>query len=454
VKSLSDLIRHDDPVRTGALCWYPMSMAITQKYRFVSRYDEEVLLHQPSADGHAVGLPRALCPVGPNDERVVGRKVLFPCCPAPRPHQEQVFAETIDFLLKGYSGLVRAYTGWGKSVLGVYAAYHVGRPVLVITTKDDIYEQWLGEARDKLSLPPERIGQIRADKCTVKGRDFVVGMIHSLSKPGRYPEWIRGEFGLVIFDECHRVPADQFQAVAGMFPALLRLGLSATMERADGKELLVQAHIGPVRLETEHQLMVPKVLRFRSDWQCPRKLYTMTDGTRKVMRIPHEAGKTTHIEKLLAADPDRNKFLGELVKTAYDKGRKLVVFSTLHEHLQAIQRQAIKAGVKGRDIGWYIGATNKAEEEQRERDKVKPVLLTTYSMMGEGTNLPWLDCGLQATPRANVEQPAGRIRREYDGKPEPVWMDVVDADSPVFVGYAASRLDWYRKVGCVVKNMD
>ena len=36
-----------------------------------------------------------------------------------------------------------------------------------------------------------------------------------------------------------------------MFPALLRLGLSATPYRADGKELLIQAHIGPMRAKTE-----------------------------------------------------------------------------------------------------------------------------------------------------------------------------------------------------------
>ena len=43
-----------------------------------------------------------------------------------------------------------------------------------------------------------------------------------------------------------------------------------------------------------------------------------------------------------------------------------------------------------------------------------------------------------AMPRANVTQPVGRIRREYADKEQPVVMDVVDNDSPVFSGYATA----------------
>ena len=95
-------------------------------------------------------------------------------------------------------------------------------------------------------------------------------MIHSLSKDGKYPEWITKGFGLVIFDE---VPSSARRAVfcrrrhvsGAAAPRPLR-----TPYRADGKELLIQAHIGPLRAKTETQLMVPKVLRFHSAWQCPR----------------------------------------------------------------------------------------------------------------------------------------------------------------------------------------
>jgi superfamily II DNA or RNA helicase len=459
VTGLADLIRHDPPLRTGATAVYPHKHILEKKYRFTSRYDDEVLLHR--VDGQEIHLPRALCPVGAKDERSRGVVVAYPKQPEPRDYQTEVFEATFAFLAKGQSGVVNAYTGWGKSPLGFGAAAYLGVKTLVVATKDDIFKQWIDGACGQngepnfLGLPRDRIGVIRGDKCEIAGKDFVVAMIHTLAKRTIPPE-LAAQFGLVIFDEVHRVPADSFQVAASMFPAFWRLGMSADETRADGKELLIYAHIGPVRAATEAQLMVPKVLRYRSAWECPRVVRENPEepGTKHVVRLPHEPGKTTHIEKILAADPKRNELLATLVKTAFDAGRKIVVFSTLHDHLHAIHRAAVKQGMSGKAFGYYLGAQTKADKEEREKQKGRPILLTTYSMMGEGTNIPWLDCGIQAIPRANVEQPCGRIRRDYPDKRPPVWMDVADSDSPVFTGYSSSRMTWYRSIGCEIHDMD
>jgi len=450
---LSELIRHDKPLRTGAVATYPFSAKLARQYRFTSRFGEEVLLHR--VDGNLIHLPRGLCPVGEIDERADGEVVHFPKAPQPREHQVQLFEQTASFLKQGLSGIVSAYTGWGKTVLGYHAAYVVGRKTLVITTKDDIYKQWIDGAQKFLGLAPHEIGEIRGDKCEVIGTKFCVAMIHSLSKDGKYPDWITKDFGLVIFDEVHRVPAEQFSNVVDMFPAKLRLGLSATPERADGKELLVLAHIGPIRAKTEAQLMIPKVLLFQSAWECPKVLRTDPNtGARRVVRIPHEPGKTAHVEKILASDAARNHLLAELIHAAYEKNRQIVVFSTLHDHLRAMHRACHEIfGISGRKMGFYIGAQTKAEREAREREKVKPIIFTTYNMMGEGTSIDWIDTCLLAMPRSNVTQPVGRIRREYPDKAQPVVMDVQDNDSPVFSGYAASRVKWYRSIGCEIKQM-
>jgi superfamily II DNA or RNA helicase len=450
--ALTQLIRHDPPLSTGATAVYPNKPALVRKYRFPSRFGDMVLLHQ--VEGDHIHLPRALCPVATDDQRDDGQKVVFHRCPEPWPDQTSWFGETVAFLREGRSGVVVAGTGRGKTVCGYFAAYHLRRKTLVVTTKDDIYKQWIEGARAFLGLAEHEIGEIRQDKCQVVGTSFVVAMIHSLSRAGKYPSWIGEGFGLVIFDECHRVPAEHFSVVASMFKAKLRLGLSATPERADGKELLVQAHIGPVRARADAQLVVPKVLRYSSGWQCPRRYVQMEDGTRVIERLPHEAGQTTWIEKIMAADPTRNHFIGELVAAAYHRHRKLVLFSTLHAHLESLHRVLHGLGIPGKDMGYYIGASTKAERSARDRAKIKPIILTTYGMMGEGTDIPWLDCCVLAIPRSRVEQPVGRIRREYPDKLGTVVIDVVDTDSPVFAGYAAERMKWYRRIGAEIKDMN
>jgi superfamily II DNA or RNA helicase len=74
--------------------------------------------------------------------------------------------------------------------------------------------------------------------------------------------------GMVVHN-CHRVAADQFSSVCFNVPAKLRLGLSATPERQDGKEFVLHAHIGPIRVKTKVLAMLPKVLVYTPDWECP-----------------------------------------------------------------------------------------------------------------------------------------------------------------------------------------
>jgi superfamily II DNA or RNA helicase len=458
--SIGDLMRPEAPLRYGASAVFPKKMLWEKQYRFTSRFDEEVLLHR--VEGKNMLLPRALCTPGQGtlDTRSKGVGVSFPKAPTPRPNQVEIFAETFAFLDKGLSGLVVCYTGWGKTVLGYAAAAHLGRCTLVVTTKDDIFSQWVEDAPKFLGIKPSEIGIIRGDVVKVHGCKIVVAMIHTLAKDdGRVTKQMARSFGLVIFDECHRVPAESFSVVADMFPAYWRLGLSATPERSDGKELLVYAHIGPVRAATEAEEMIPKVLRYKSVWKCPRQLASFTDPEtgavlKKVQRVPHTPGKTTHIEKILQHDPTRNAQLGDIIKTVFDAGRKTVVFSTLLEHLELIHQAAIAVGVPESAFGLYVGVTGKGAHEEREKAKVKPVMLTTFGMCSEGTNIPWLDCGILAMPRSNVKQPCGRIRRAYDNKRTPVWIDLVDHDSPVFSGYAASRKNWYKSIGAEIHDMD
>ena len=465
--ALASLRMKTRPLVTGASAVYPHSPELEARFRFEGKYKDAdgnpdvVLLHR--REGKLIHLPRALCPVGIEDARVDGEAVTFPQKPAPRPHQAEVTQATIAFLQAGHSGQVCAYTGFGKTVIGYAAAHAVQRKTLVITTKEDIYEQWIAGAcgydrvkkepcHNFLGLTPAEVGEIRGDKCEVMGTKFCVALIQSLSKEGKYPDWVVEGFGLVIFDECHRLPADMFSRVADMFPARLRLGLSATPERGDGKEPLVEAHIGPIRVQTQAELMVPKVLRYKSGWKCPRIPVKNAFGGVTMVPIPHTFGRTAKVEDSIAHDAARNALIAKLIAMALDKGRRIAVFSTRIEHLDLIGAACVSSGMTPDLFGVYVGEAKKSGKLERNADKTKPVLLTTYGMCGEGTDLPWLDTALLAMPRASVTQPVGRIRRIFEGKKEPLVLDILDTDSKVLAAYARKRLKWYNAVNCNIKD--
>jgi len=452
--SFSELIQYEKPLWTDACANYAYDKQLLNMYRFTSRFGEEVRLAKLNEDG-TIALPRSLCPLADDDRRVEGEPIEIFNAPTPRPNQIEIFNQVAEHLQAGKSGIVSAFTGWGKSPMSFYAIAAIKRKTLIITTKEDIFDQWVEGAQKFLGLDHQDVGIIRGNKCEVIGTKIVVAMIQSLSRTDKYPDWITKDFGLVIFDEIHRVGASQFSRVADMFPAKLRLGLSATPQRSDGKELLIYAHIGQVFARTENEEQIPKVLIYCSHWQCPRYLRTNREtGKRDLTRIPHEAGRTIRVEKAIATDEERNHLLSQIIKNALDKERKLIVFSTLHEHLKRLYQHCHdQLGISAQDMGFYIGATSKADKERRGKEIYKPILFTTYAMMGEGTSFDWFDSCLLAMPRANVAQPVGRIRRTYENKKPPITIDIIDEDSPVFLGYARSRLKWYEKIGAQIKQI-
>lgn len=457
----------DTPLYTGAAAVFPWSAKIAKAYTFTPRYGSPVDLYVNR--GEEIWVPRNTAPMG-EDRRDPGIPVLFqnnfgpnPKNPDPKMYADQcrVISESTRLLLEDQSHILQAPTGYGKTIVGCAIAAKIGRRTLVVTTKEDIIAQWASAAQMVLGLSADDIGVWRADSVPGANKKFVAALVQSIMKgPSRYGEAPYRGFGLVIFDEVHRMGADEFAKAAWWLNAKLRLGLSATPYRKDGKDVVFQSHIGSVRVSAEMDVLVPKVLMHKTDWQVPkRSMYGVLE------KVKHEPGKTMHVEKSMVYCNSRNQWIVSLVEQALAKGRNIIVFSAMVGHLRELERLMLEAGVPQQDIGYYVGlqeyAGGKANaERQREDAKSCPVILATYAMASEATDIPWLDMCILGTPRADVVQIVGRIRRESEGKVSarstaegrvPVVVDLVDSDSYVFAAYAQKRERWYRLIGAPVK---
>lgn len=348
--------------------------------------------------------------------------------------------------------LLGDFTVTHNTFVGCAVAAHVGRRTLVITTKEDLIEHWVGAAKAVLGLDASQIGVWRGDQCPHPKTPFVVSLVQSALKgPSRYGEQAYRGYGLVIADEVHRMGADQFSQAMWWLPARLRLGLSATPYRKDGKEIVFQSHIGNVQVIANQESMVPNVIMKKTEWRVPRKLEKKKGQLKpKLVQIAHSAGRTMHLMKSMEHDKKRNVLIAKFVRLAYEKGRTTIVFSETIGHLRAMRAEVLASGVPVKDTGWYVGLDSEVYEgpaasrkKQREQAKVKRVVFATYKMCSEGTDIPWLDTCVLGAPRSDVNQIVGRIRREYPNKNTPLVFDPVDSDSPVFAGYARQRRDWY-----------
>jgi len=249
----------------------------------------------------------------------------------------------------------------------------------------------------------------------------------------------------VVVHNCHRVGADHFAQSGFRVPALLRMGISATPDRSDGREEVLAAHIGAIMVRSEAMPMVPRVIAQRSPWEVPYVRRRQTDGSFTMIQIPHNGGKAAHVVRMLSNHFGRNKKLAAFTAAAYKKGRTILVQSDLKDHLDTLHDMLVSSGVPPADIGFYVGGLTSAARGVVK--DTKRVILATYMMTKEATDIPWLDTLVMATPKSDIRQIAGRILRYLPDKLEPVIFDLFDDTSSVLNGYWGVRRKWYKSIG-------
>jgi superfamily II DNA or RNA helicase len=155
---------------------------------------------------------------------------------APRPYQEEALTA---WRAEGCRGVVVLPTGSGKTLVGAMALAEAALATLVVVPTIDLLGQWQRALAESLTLDPDSIGVYGGGV-----RDVRPITVTTYESAQLHPELLR-RFGLVIFDECHHLPAPTYRQIAEGAFTPLRLGLSATPERADEEHLALDQLIGP-----------------------------------------------------------------------------------------------------------------------------------------------------------------------------------------------------------------
>ncbi|HEX6542575.1 MAG TPA: DEAD/DEAH box helicase [Ktedonobacterales bacterium] len=162
----------------------------------------------------------------------------WPVRPAltPRPYQEDALTA---WRAEGCRGVVVLPTGSGKTLVGALAIAEVELATLVVVPTIDLLRQWQRALAEALNSPPDAIGVYGGGAHEVQPITVI-----TYESAALHPELLR-RFGLLIFDECHHLPAQTYRQIAEGAFTPLRLGLSATPERADEEHLALDRLIGP-----------------------------------------------------------------------------------------------------------------------------------------------------------------------------------------------------------------
>lgn len=432
------------PLITGAVCVYPFDAMLARRLTIPSRFEEDtpMLLYTKLSDDF-MGLPWHLCPPCADDRRSAGHPIYLKSKVVPKDaEQARCIPEIKAHLRAGRSFITKAPTGSGKTVMSIDAICDHGRTTLVVVPKDDLVDQWVERILQYTDASPAQIGRLQGDECDVEGKAIVIGSLRSLAKMWRYPPWVYSYFGLVVFDEVHRLAADLMSQTIQLFSSKQRLGLSATVKRKDGKDLLLEAHIGPILVEATVMQLVPRVNLVQTGWKCPRR----PDGE---FAIPHSMGRIALAERSLYNNGDRNGMICRIAAAAVQKGRRTVIFSGQTEHLEMLELFLPRFRVSPHDIGKYYGNTR---GPKLAREGQKRIVLATPGKMAEGTDIWQLDTCILGVPISDPEQIVGRILREdpfrdtNPTKQHPVVFDLRDDDSWVLEKYAQGRVKFYTRI--------
>jgi DNA excision repair protein ERCC-3 len=183
---------------------------------------------------------------------------------------------------KGGAGVVVLPCGAGKTAIGIGAMARLRTSTLVLVTNTVAVHQWRDELLDKTDLAPELIGEYTGDLKQI--RPVTIGTYQILTHRSSREEDFRHldllrqqQWGLIIYDEVHTLPAPVFRATAEI-QVRRRLGLTATLVREDGLEKDVFALIGPKRYDLPWKIVEQS--GFIAEAECHEIRVDMPDDLR------------------------------------------------------------------------------------------------------------------------------------------------------------------------------
>lgn len=152
----------------------------------------------------------------------------------------------------GY-GVVVLPCGAGKTVVGMTVMSLLKTNTLILTTNVAAVHQWIAELLDKTTLNEDQIAEYTGDNKSIAPITVATYQILTWrkNKESDFPHFKifrERNWGLVIYDEVHLLPAPVFRITAEV-QAVRRLGLTATLVREDGAEDAVFSLVGPKRYD-------------------------------------------------------------------------------------------------------------------------------------------------------------------------------------------------------------
>jgi DNA excision repair protein ERCC-3 len=193
-----------------------------------------------------------------------------------RPYQR----EATESLWAGGSGVVVLPCGAGKTLVGAATMAEAQSTTLILVTNTVAARQWRDELIRRTSLTADEIGEYSGAVKEIRPVTIATYQVMTTRRKGVYAHlelFDARDWGLVIYDEVHLLPAPIFRMTANL-QARRRIGLTATLIREDGREGDVFSLIGPKRYDAPWKDI--EAQGYIAPAECIEIRVTLTDSER------------------------------------------------------------------------------------------------------------------------------------------------------------------------------
>jgi DNA excision repair protein ERCC-3 len=410
-----------------------------------ARIDDDTVVVHPSERGH---LKQALLKIGWPAEDLAGYVdgEAHPIALAEdgwslRSYQR----EAVQGFWAGGSGVVVLPCGAGKTLVGAAAMAEAQATTLILVTNTVAGRQWKRELIARTSLTEDEIGEYSGERKEIRPVTIATYQVITRKSKGEYKHlelFDSRDWGLVIYDEVHLLPAPVFRMTADL-QSRRRLGLTATLVREDGREGDVFSLIGPKRYDAPWRDIEQQ--GWIAPAECTEVRVTLTDNERmgyavaeaeeryRVAATAHT--KTAVVKSVLARHP----------------GEPALVIGAYLEQLEELG-EALDAPV-------IQGSTKNREREalfDRFRRGELPVLVVS-KVANFSIDLPEASVAVQVSgtfgSRQEEAQRLGRLLRPKGDGRQAHFYSIVSRDT-LDTDYAAHRQRFLAEQGYAYRIVD
>lgn len=253
-----------------------------------------------------------------------------------RDYQENAVRSLLGDLGPGTGyGTIVMPCGSGKTVVGMKIMEALQTRTLILCPNVVAVHQWINEIKSKTNLSDDVVGEYSGEKKEIRPITVCTYQVltYRASKDGDFEHMKvieAGNWGLVIYDEVHMLPAPVFKITAEL-QSVYRAGLTATLIREDGKEDDVFSLVGPKRFD------IPWTDLSQKGWIASAYCVEVRVPLKEDLALPYAIANRREKYKLASTNDAKNSVVDSLLEK--HKGESIIIIGQYLDQLKDLQKR-------------------------------------------------------------------------------------------------------------------